>query len=312
MQISRGQTSVLTMFVVAILSLWGASAQADPLTIPGYTVTDLGPGTPTFSTGANGNGLLNAPSGQIYAFPQTPNSALTPGQGIMANFPLDVAAPINGPGTNGNPANAFAIVQNATMTANGTVVATEDYGVNGHWSEGVAYAVQLNANGSWGSPVTLWSGNQQEPDSRYSNVITAVNNLGQVLGSMGISASGGYGTDAMLYNVNTHTTTDLSHLLSSAESSGLWPVTYNDLSPIAIDAAGRILLSAGRFDPTIGGSETNLLLTPDGLSAAPLEVPAPEPSTLVFALLAIAGVAAQRGRLSGPEKSPDCLMTVLD
>jgi hypothetical protein len=272
------------------------SAQAEPLTIPGYTVTDLGPGTPTLSTDANGNGVLNAPNGQIYAFPQTPNTVLTPGQGVMANFPLSVTAPTNDPNTYGNPANAFAYVQSAVMNANGVVVATENFGVDGHWGYSFAFAVQLNANGSWGSPVALWTGNQEYGVAEgffYSGIVTGISNLNQVLGSMGIAPT--VTNDAMLYSANTHTLTDLSRLFSTAESS-LWPFTYNDFRPIALDDDGRILLSAGRFPPTNGATETNLLLTPDGLSPLPLEVPAPEPGTLAVMLLAITGFAAHRLR----------------
>jgi hypothetical protein len=228
MQIPRGRYLILAVIVVSIPNFVVASAHADPLGIPGYTVTDLGPGTPAFSTDANGNGVLNAPNGQIYAFPQASSSVLTPGQGIMANFPLDIAAPMH-------PANGFAVVQNATMTTNGTVVATEVYGIGGQWSEGVAYTVQLNANGSWGSPVTLWNGNEQIPDSRYANVITGVNQLGQVLGSMGVDPTYERGTDAMLYSVKSQTSTDLTQLFLSSEESQRWSVTYNDLQPIAIE-----------------------------------------------------------------------------
>jgi hypothetical protein len=290
------------MITVAVAGFGAGSAHADPLTIPGYTVTDLGPGTPTFSTDANGNGVLNAPDGQIFAFPQTPNMVLTPGQGVMANFPLSLSAPVGDTYTYGNPAFAFANVQSAVMNANGLVVATEYEGVTGHWAIGGAYAVQHNADGSWGSPVSLWSGNEQiDGYPPHFNVVTGVNNLNQVLGSMGTNGPDNL-SDTVLYNVSTHTLIDLSVLMAATNN-------FNIYAPIALDDDGRILVSA-IAQRSSGYPLENLLLTPDGVPATPLEVPAPEPGTLAVMLLAIAGFAAhrvrERQRLSRREKPADC------
>ena len=81
----------------------------------------------------------------------------------MANLPLPVAAPINAiMDTYGNPANAFAYVAERCHERQGWVVAAvENFGVNDHWLLSVAYFVGLNANGSWGSPTVMWSGNEQ-------------------------------------------------------------------------------------------------------------------------------------------------------
>jgi hypothetical protein len=92
----------------------------------------------------------------------------------------------------------------------------------------------------------------------------------------------------------SQTLTNISTLLGSGsggidQSGGDYVVNQ----PIALDDDGRILLSA---DPFPGNQPTNLLLTPDGLSAAPLEVPAPEPGTLGIGLFAIAGFVAHRLR----------------
>ncbi len=291
--------------VLLILASTLTSAQAAPITIPGYTVTDLGPGTPTFSTDANGNGVLNAPNGQVYAFSQTPNTVLTPGQGIMANFPLLVPAPINDPFTYGNPMNAFAFVESAVMNANGLATVTESWGVAGHYENSSAYAVQLGPNGSWGSPVALWNGNEQFFTNWGPNLITGVNNLNQVLGTMAAGSVFNTGTDLVLYNINSHTLTDLNTLLGSGsggiyQSGGDYVVNQTSAGPgqpIALDDEGRILLSAYPFPQSLPGNQpTNLLLTPNGLSAAPLEVPAPEPGALGVGLLAIAGFVAHRIR----------------
>jgi hypothetical protein len=82
--------------------------------------------------------------------------------------------------------------------------------------------------------------------------------------------------------------TDLTALLNGAG--------FTNTLPTALDDDGRILLSGTEFNINLGPVQTNLLLTPDGLSAAPLEVPAPEPGTLAVGLLAIAGFAAHRLR----------------
>ena len=49
------------LFVV-LSGLCAAAAQADPITVQGYTVTDLGAGTPTFSTDANGGNSGRLPT----------------------------------------------------------------------------------------------------------------------------------------------------------------------------------------------------------------------------------------------------------
>jgi hypothetical protein len=278
------------VFALFVLGSFLASAHADPITIPGYTVTDLGPGTPTFSTLANGTGVLNAPTGQIYAWDPTSNTTLPSGYGTTASIPLLVGAPVNNPDTYGNPLYAFAYVQSNVMNANGVVAAVENWGVNGHFEYSEAYIVQPNSNGSWSTPIGIWSGNINESDyipGAYANLITGVNNLNQILGSMGLNAPPYYNlSDAVLYNMNSHTLTDLTTLLGSAG--------FADTLPIALDDDGRILLSGTEFNINLGPVQTNLLLTPAGLSAAPLEVPAPEPGALAIGLLAIAGFACHR------------------
>jgi hypothetical protein len=89
--------------------------------------------------------------------------------------------------------------------------------------------------------------------------------------------------------MNSHTLIDLSAQLIT--------LGYSNVNPIALDDDGRILLSAISFSPSMNHLTTDsLLLTPDGLSSDPLEIPAPEPGTLAVALLAIAGFVAHRFR----------------
>ena len=296
MRRNRGWQCLGPVFAVFIPGGFLASAHADPITIPGFTVTDLGAGTPTFSTDGNGNGVLNAPNGQVFAFSQTSNSPLS--QGMAATIPLLQSAPVNNPLTFGNPANAFAYVQSAVMNANGLVAVTEASGVAGHIEDSSAYAVQLNANGSWGNPLALWTGNPQVGTYSPQMLITGVNNLNQILGSMGLNAPSYNQSDAVIYSMTSHTLVNLNNLFLNSASGGIYQSggDYALNQPIALDNLGRIVLSATEFNPTVGLTQTNLLLTPDGLSAAPREVPAPEPGALAIGLLAIAGLACRRLR----------------
>jgi hypothetical protein len=266
------------------------SAHADPITIPGYTVTDLGPTAPTFATDSNGNGVLNATNGQIYAFPQTANTVLASGPGNISHLPLPISAPINDPNTYGNPAYAFAYVQSAVMNANGVVAAIEASGVTGHYAIVTAFVVQHNSNGSWSSPIELWQGSEQffsVPPAHSGILLVGINNLNQILGFR--SFGGPMSADTALYNVDSHSLTDLSAQLSTAG--------FSNVQPLALDDDGRILVNATSFSPMLNFLTTdNLLLTPDGLTSAPLEVPAPEPGTLAIGLLAIAGFVAHRLR----------------
>ena len=75
--------------------------------------------------------------------------------------------------------------------------------------------------------------------------------------------------------------------------------------PVALDDGGRVLLTATEFNASSGPEQTNVLLTPDGLSAAPLQVAAPEPGTLAVGLLAIAGFAARCRRERSRRHSQD-------
>jgi MYXO-CTERM domain-containing protein len=260
--------------VLVILGSVSTSSHADPITIPGYTITDLGAGTPTFSTDANGNGILNAPNGQIYAFPQTPNTVLTPGQGIMANFSY------------GNQQQFGISAPGPIMNANGIVAAANVPWVQGEAFTGDVYYVQHNKDGSWGQPTVVWTGDPQvfEPGVGFSIWLSKANEI--LINNFGTTEPNI--NHALLYNINTHTLTDLFSLLSSA---GL---QYFDLVPSAIDDDGQILLATHLFNPSLGPIPDNILLTPIGVSSDPLEVPAPEPGTLAMALLAIAGFAAHR------------------
>ena len=254
-------------------------AHADPITIPGYTVTDLGAGTPTFSTGSGGNGFMTAPGGQMYAFQQTPDTTLMPGQGILANLPQLQQAPTFVPFT-------FSFVNSATMNASGMVLATNVEGIEGHLYNTTLFAIQHNADGTWGSAQAVYTGGGQfemgYPGSGLSAMLSASNQV--LIQDKTIENDN---VNLLLYNINTHTLTNISSLLLGAG--------YLQFQPTAIDDLGRIVLTAQKNTEN-GFPATNLLLTPDGVSSSPLEAPVPEPGALAVMLLAAVGFAVRRFR----------------
>jgi hypothetical protein len=281
MQSNRGRRSLGIAWLALLLTLVIPAANADPIGIPGYTVTDLGAGTPTFGTDAAGNGILNAPNGQTFAFPQTPNEILTPGQGTLANLPQLQPAPY-GWDDYGNPNNSFSYVTSALMNASGMVLATNVAGIYGHEYSTSLFEIQHNADGTWGQPQGVYTGGTQfELQSIASGVHGMLSNSNEVLIQDATNPNGS--TNLFLYNANTQNLTNISSLLLSAG--------YLQFQPIAIDDLGRIVLSAQMDNPSAGYPETNLLLTPDGLSAAPLEAPVPEPGALMVLLTAGLGFA---------------------
>ncbi len=268
-----------------------APAQADPITVQGYIVTDLGSGSPTFSNDGSGNGIVIAPAGNTaYAFPQGAGSGVS--GGVLANIPLIDPAPTFSPDTYGNPANAFAYIQSAVMNANGIAAVLEVTGVNGHWYAGDAYYVQEKANGSWGAPVRMFSGPTDFDGSALPNQgsaqqlgisIAGINNLNQVLGFVQYGPNS-WQSGPFVYNINTQTSTQLGNLNGN----------YLNVQPLAIADNGRLLLEGQPI--ATGGPDHTLLLTPDGTSPNPLTV-APEPaSSAVMALAAAAFALRQRGQ----------------
>lgn len=175
------------------------------------------------------------------------------------------------------------------MNSSGIAVAVDSYGVSGHQYNNEVYVVQHNADGSWGQPVGVWAGPTQFQGigTGWGFQVAGLSNANEVLINNFSSAS--QANAALLFNINTHTLTDLSGLLSSAN------VPFNNFVPLEIDDEGRITLGA---QPTASDLDPihTLLLTPDGVSSAPLESQVPEPGTLAVMILAIAGFAAHRLR----------------
>ncbi len=312
MRYANFRTCSRLVTAIALLGAVVSTAHADAIT-PSYTVTDLGTGTVTataangsaiaidsvqgnqmLSAAANGSQILTVSNGQsVYAFNLSPVTVLNPNQPSMANFPLIESAPVWEPNTHGNPSNAFSIVTSAAENASGIVVATDYAGVYGYTSQGEAYYVQQSGNGTWGVPVAMWGGNTQFFSQTSGGMsVTGINNLNQVLGTMGVDPQYEIGTNAVLYNINTHSLINLSNYLLSLPQSPI----YNNLAPLAIDDQGRILLSATSFSSETGFSQVTLLLTPDGVSSDPIILSTPEPGSWAVMALAMAAFAAHRIR----------------
>jgi hypothetical protein len=277
-----------------LATVLASPAHADPLTIPGYTVTDLGAGTPTFSTDAAGNGILTTASGQVYAWQPTNNTVLTQAQILAGHFPFGPNPYASSPDTYGNPAFAYQTVVSAIENSNGIVAATTASGVSGHYGYVGVAPVLVGSSGIWSliPGVEGWSSNEQfvgQP-SGVPGLLVGLNNLNEMLGNVGVDPEHDSLTDPVVYKVGSNTLTDLATLLSANPQN-----TFGGFQALSLDADGRILLSAGTIGPQTP-QYVELLLTPTGLSADPLEVPAPEPGTLAIAALVIAGVVAHQLR----------------
>lgn len=278
--------TILPALIAAWLGTLGGTAGADPLT--SFTLTDLGAGTPTFSTGASG-GIVTVGSSS-YAFQPTQDTTLNASQANASGIPLIDQAPINDPNAYGNPLNVYSIPLTASTNGQGTYIAIDAYGVNGHWGMADVYRVTKNPDGTWGSPVELWSGGEQFSGMAQAAQasITGINQLGEVLGTGSVQAITG-GTEpsqAYLYNLNTNSLLNLSSL--GVIQAGGW----TSLVPVAIDDQGRILLEASPSPTSGDNSVQTLLLTPAGVSTD--GSPVPEPGTLAIAMATMAALALRR------------------
>ena len=177
---------------------------------------------------------------------------------------------------------------------NGLYVAIDASGVAGHQGTSEVYGVTQNPDGTWGTPTGMWTGGTQfngEPSPGLAS-ITGVNKLNEVLGvgRADPTAMNGAGLpQTYLYNASTNSLLNLGTL--GVLQAGGW----NNIMPVAIDDQGRILLEAGPpLPPPAGTAEHILLLTPQGVSSDPLEVPAPEPGGLAIAVVTAAALALRR------------------
>jgi hypothetical protein len=270
----------------SFLAALSRAVQADPLTT--FTLTDLGTGTPTFASEANG-GVVIAGNGQmVYPFQLAQDTRLDPQQLLSSHIPMLDPAPVNDPNTYHDPIRAYSTPLSAFTNGQGTYVAIDAYGVYGHRGSADVYSVKRNPDGTWGNPTAMWSGGDQFdglPSPALAS-ITGINKLNEVLG---MGSGGGFSwPQTYLYELNSRTLLNLGDL--NVLQSGGW----NNLRPIAIDDQGRILLQAS-LNPVMGDRHQHtLLLTPEGVSSDPLAVPAPEPGPLALAVLTITAQALRR------------------
>ena len=272
-----------------ITGLVGTSAKADPV----YTVTNLGSNGVTLTTAGGGtiavsqfgvtdgspatNQLASVSNGQVsYAFATTPDIGLGAGQGPLAGFPvspqsLGISPTLYGPASVAGllNTNGYAAL---SLTASWLSGASVSYAA--------ADAVQENANGTFGQPVTITTNTGYQAWAPIAGVNSANQALvGTLLGD------GAY--DTLVYNLSTHALTDLDYL---PQLSG----KYSSLRPLAIDNEGQILV-IGITSPSTGGVTDTLLLTPGGEPV----VATPEPAAWIAWLLLVGAswFARKRGRM---------------
>lgn len=272
-----------------VLILAASAAHADAIQ-PSYTVTDLGNQNSVAYPSTGANGTVTAADGHTtYAFPQTvtgtPLSSPYP-----AGFPVPEAAPTMYGGTFPNSSSAI----DATVYPGGLAVAIDDViQNNGDESQTyVPYLVQRNADGSWGAPVVLGSGYEHTgpsiPGDGSPGVQTWVDKSGNILLGV-LSQENPYQSTYSLYNPSTQSFTNISSLPALVNNG------YSDLHVIAMADNGTIFGWA-LHQTASGGADVDLLLTPPGVSSAPIAMNAPEPGSLAVMALAMAALAARRVR----------------
>jgi hypothetical protein len=288
MDVRNGVRAIAPILLWASLHLLTARAQAEPL----YTVIDLGTGAPTLGTNSNGQGTVTGSNGLTYAF--DPTQSGSPPQGL--SIPNVAAPPVGSPDAYGNPAYAYSNSTLDGMSTQGLAAALDVFGVYGHIGNSEAFAVQLQANGSWGTPLPLWAG-VPEFGMAVGDGILGITPSGQILGfgyNMGQPPSydanlSGYGL--LLYDSKSQSYTNLSNLIDSTLSPANTNWFLNNAGVGQIDNQGRILLPQAAYEGDSGPLHT-LLLVPQGVSVDP--VPAPEPATWAIFATLIGGWMARK------------------
>jgi hypothetical protein len=290
MDVGNRSRAIGPILLLASLHFLAAGAQADPV----YTVIDLGTGAPTFGTNSNGQGTVTGSNGLTYTF----NAMRVSSPVQPANFPNVVPPPVGNQDTYGDPAYAYSHSTLVAMNSQGLAAGLDVWGVSGHIVNSEAFAVQQQANGSWGTPIPLWSG-VPNFGSAMGDGILGISSSGQILGyGYNMGQLSGYdatpiGYGVFLYDSKSQSFTNLSTLIDSTMSPAKTNWFLN--TPLGqIDNQGRILLPQAAYEGYSGPLHT-LLLVPQGASADP--VPAPEPATwAIFATLIGGWLARKRLR----------------
>lgn len=251
-------------------------ATAEPI----YNLTDLGTGAVSYTTSADGRPVVtNGESSYLYS-PAV--NHLPPGwQDTDHGLPPVGAAPA------GTTNDSRLIFMNANGLAAGTNIAYH----RGSEYDSLAFAAQLQPDGSWTGITRLWPGRDQFGTSFATVSILGVSNTGQVLGT-GSDATRSPMLHTFLYDMNTHSMLDVGAIGSSIPynpaPTGAADWLYE--SPIGIDEQGRLLV---RAQERSRGLDHTLLLTPAGLTSGPLTVP--EPGVLAMFAVVAGGLAIRQG-----------------
>ena len=158
----------------------------------------------------------------------------------MADFRQLEKPPSNNSEDYGNRANDYSYVTSAIMNSNGVVAAMNFAGTAGHENWYDEYTVQRNPDGTWGQPVLVYSGGLGFQGAPEAFSVVGLSKSNEIL--IFDNNTNSQANEAMLYNVNTHTVTDLFTLLSSARAPLYEPRAD------AIDDDGQILLEAQPSD----------------------------------------------------------------
>ena len=274
-----------------------AQALADPM----YTAIDLGTGNPTFGTNSSGGGTVTGSNGLSYSFNPVANYLPAQWDNVTQGVPIVAPPPFNAPGTYGDPSNAYSYSYLSFMNSQGLAAGINQYGVNGHLADSEAFVTQRQPDGSWGTPIAIWSGNETFAGEGSSQMgILGISPNGLVLGIGAFSQYGSSFPILNLYDATTHALTNLTNMVNSlpwTTSTELHPVPFPNWNLLSVlgrlDNDGRILVQAAQG---LQGSAHELLLVPAGVSDGPLIVP--EPATwLVFASMIGGWLGYQRVRV---------------
>jgi hypothetical protein len=175
------------------------------------------------------------------------------------------------------------------MNSQGLAAGFDNWGVSGHIVNEEVFAIQQQANGSWGTPIALWSG-AGNFGAAFGAGLLGITPNGQILGygyTMGQvpvydQTPNSLYSGLFLFNSKSQSFANLSNLLNSATSTA--QTNWSFTSAYAqIDDEGRILLNQASEGPN--GPLHTLLLVPQGVSADPLAVPEPATWAVLATLL---------------------------
>lgn len=283
--------------LLGTLLLGFSTARARGDAMPSYTVTDLGPGALSPTKDSSRDWVVSSADGRSsYAFLPVDNSLADPFP-LEKTLPPFTDAPVGASMTYGNPAFAYSRLQGpAFLNQNGLFVTTHVVGVAGHIQAASSsiYVAQKQPDGSLGPATsagaagsqwnyTLWTSPNNYSSGGQVATPLALNNLNQILAT---TAAGPWPLSGNVYSI-----ADLNKGSLIGLQTIVPPGWHIDFAP-ALDDQGRILLY-GESAAT-GWQQHTLLLTPGGLSSAP--VPVPEPSTLATIAIGVVGLAARRRR----------------